>query len=222
MNIAIQKLIATLKDKPDDSLLLDRIASLLSMEPDSPDKVSMTMDLAKAIEISRPRVALIFAKAIYEHQPQNLDCLQLIADLFTRLGKHAKAEVIKVEAGKLREILQKKIHASTTVGQGKFQLTVPPQPPNLPPPPVELESAFAETVHSIVSVIEPVAQDLENLKSENLELSEEIKKMIPDFAKVLRTSVAPISMIQVRRAPKLARMAVFDPKGKGDKSTNDN
>lgn len=213
MNAAIQKLILRLRENPVDDLILDRIVRLLREEPDSYEKVMLSLQLVRALEIAQPKLALALARVIYEHDPQNLDCLEIIAQIFERLGKKAKAEIMRIEMKKLQQILQsemvnKKQH-STVVEESHAKTTLDRQRLSNQEL-MQKDREFSKTVHSLVSILNPAVKELGVDNFRESEFSHPKRNPVKDFEKVLRTSVASASVLEVRKPPRLTKMAVFN------------
>ena len=104
MSKGLKQLLARITENP-SRLMIDRYLALLADLTPQQGKVSRALDLAEALLRSDPLQSLRIALMVHQTNPDDLRAYDLMIEGLNNRGRHAKAEVLRLERERLVEAL---------------------------------------------------------------------------------------------------------------------
>lgn len=164
----LTKILELVQAQPEKEIYRKRFLSLLSELPDSEDKQSHILALARTILEVSPDEALSLAMGVYNQNNKHIDALKIMNEALLKLGKGSQAMAIQEE---LKELEQPQLEA--IAAQDEATVIAPiPTAPSPPPAPEEIQ---LETIQ--MPAFDPIdlTQEEEQPANQSAESAEESK-----------------------------------------------
>ncbi len=181
MTDGLKKILARVAETP-TSTMIDRYLALVSELPNEQEKTERVLDLGEGLLIKAPTEALRVVGMVHDAAPKNIRAYDILIAAFEKLGRAAKAGVLRVERDKLS--------AAALIDNAKSDVEEDVVSTEHTPPPALLEfdlltpeSGLADALDSSLSNLDlgddtqtlafPSPEDTESLKVDMLDSNPE-------------------------------------------------
>ncbi len=128
----MERMLQSIRQKPDNIKLQERFLLLVAELPEEERKADLVLKLAAAILVNRPQEAMRLSYMVYEYDRSSIAAVELLGRCFRVMGKSAKADVLEKEVVRLQVQQSQNSFDDKTAAKGKLPRDL--SSPRLVPP----------------------------------------------------------------------------------------